>query len=471
MENLFKKNRRLKTRLLILYTVFIVSLLLIITIVLGEIFKVNFNNYIQKKHEDFSEKVVNEVLNLYKTNGSATYDELYAIGLKAFDEGMIFMFNEDVDTQLICMSNVTTINSYDMLINMEKTMNSLYPHSDGEYQEDIHVVKDDDTNKIYGYVTLGYYGPIYYTPYEVVFLESINKSIYGIGILFFIFSSFIIYLMVEKITRPINLVSKLAKEISDGNYDNLIESESTTLELQNLISSINILGMKLGEQKQLKKQLAQNYTHEIRTPLTCVMTTIEGIQDGVFELTDERLESIYRDIERIYSLVDNVDKLVDTVEKDLVLNKEVFDVTKIVSTIVISFENLLRSKNIELSLVCKNEVYINADKELIQSVITNLISNAYKYTNDNGKIEVCIEDDAENVEIVITDNGIGIDKSEHELIFEHLYRVNRSRDKQIEGFGIGLALCKNVVLAHKGRISLDSKLGEGSVFKVSLPKK
>ncbi len=471
MENLFKKNRQLKTRLLILYTVFIVTLILIITVVLGEIFKVNFNNYIQKKHDDFAANVVNEVLDLYKEKGNATYDELYQIGIEAFDEGMIFMFNEDIDNQLICMSDITAMNSYDMLTNMENTMNSIYPHAEGKYQEDIHVVKDEETNKIYGYVTLGYYGPIYYTAYEVAFLESINNSIYVISILFFIFSSVIIYFMLDKITRPLNLVSELAKEISDGNYDNFIESKSTTLELQNLISSINILVMKLKEQKQLKKQLAENYTHEIRTPLTCVMTTIEGIQDGVFEVTEERLNSIYSDIERIYSLVDKVDKLVDTVEKDLFLNKENFNINEVVMNTLLSFENLLRSKNIEMDLSCKDEIYINADKEHIQSVITNLISNAYKYSNENGKIEVSIIEKYDQVEISVKDNGIGIDKSEHELIFEHLYRVDKSRDKKIEGFGIGLALCKNVVLAHKGTITVDSEVGIGSVFKVTLPKK
>ncbi len=471
MENLFNKNRHLKTRLLILYTVFVVSLILIINIVLGEVFKLNFNDYIQKKHEVFSEKVVDDVLKLYKEKGKASYDDLYEIGLKAFDEGMIFMFNEDLDTQLICMSEVTGINSNDMLINMEKTMSSIYPHSDGKYQEDIHVVKDEATNKIYGYVTLGYYGPIYYSAYEVAFLESINKSIYVIGILFFIFSSAIIYIMLDKITRPINQVSKLAKDISDGNYDDFIESESTTLELQNLISSINILGMKLREQKQLKKQLAQNYTHEIRTPLTCLMTTIEGIQDGVFELSDERLNSIYTDIERIYSLVDNVDKLVDTVEKDLVLNKENFNINEVVVSTAMSFENLLRSKNIDIELIYKGVVYINADKKLIQSVISNLISNSFKYTNENGKIKIDVIDNLDNVEILVADTGIGIDKSEHELIFEHLYRVDKSRDRKVEGFGIGLALCKNVVTAHKGTIKVDSRVGEGSVFKVTLPKK
>ncbi len=471
MENLFKKNKKLKTRLLILYTVFVVTLILIITIVLGEVFKVNFNSYINKKHEEFAESVVNEVLDLYKEKGYATYDELYKIGVEAFDEGMIFMFNENVENQLICMSEIIPSDSTNMLDNMERTMNSLYPHSEGQYQEDIHVIQDVDTNEIYGYVTLGYYGPIYYTPYDVLFLESINQSIYIVGVLFFVFSSIIIYFMLGKITKPIILASEVAEEISKGNYDNFIESESTTIELQNLINSINILVSKLSEQKQLKKQMAENYTHEIRTPLTCVMTTIEGIQDGVFELTDERLDSIYKDIERIYSLIDNIDKLADTVEKDLVLNKQVFEINDVIKTTLISFENLLISKNINMKFETKDLVYINGDKELIQSVITNLISNAFKYSEENGIIDIKVLDTNDDVEIIVKDNGIGIDKEEHELIFEHLYRVDRSRNKTIEGFGIGLALCKNVVTSHKGTIKVNSKLGEGSEFIVKLPKK
>ncbi len=470
MENLFKKNLKLKSRLLILYTVFLFSLIAIITIVLGEVFVINFNDYVSKKHEEYAESVVNEVLDLYTEKGYATYDELYKIGIDALNEGMIFMFNEDVGNQIICISDVIPIDTGNMLDNMETTMESFYPHSDGQYQEDIHTVQDESTGTIYGYITLGYYGPIYYSEYDALFLESINKSIFVIGVLFFIFSSALIYLLLDKITKPINLTSELAKEISKGNYDNIIESKSTTLELQNLISSINVLVLKLQEQKQLKKQLAENYTHEIRTPLTCVMTTIEGIQDGVFEVTEERLNSIYSDIECIYSLVDNVDKLVDTVEKDLVLNKQSFDINQVINNSVLSFEQLLKNKNIELEFKNKNEIFINADKELIQSVVTNLISNAYKYTEENGKIKLILSEVNDKIQLQVIDNGIGIEKSEHDMIFEHLYRVDKSRERKIEGFGIGLALCKNVVLAHKGTIDVDSEIGVGSVFKVTLPK-
>ncbi len=470
MENLFKKNIKLKNRLLILYTVFVFSLIFIITIVLSETFVSNFNDYVCKKHDEYAEKVVNDVLDLYTSKGYATYDELYKIGLDALDEGMIFMFNEDVGNQLICMSKVDPDDSGNMLENMENTMKTYYPHANGEYQEDTHIVMDESTGTTYGYVTLGYYGPIYYSEYDARFLETVNRSIYVVGVLFFIFSSILIYFLIDKITKPINQVSELAKEISNGNYDNFIESESTTLELQNLITSINLLALKLQEQKQLKKQLAENYTHEIRTPLTCVMTTIEGIQDGVFEPTEERLNSIYKDIERIFSLVDNVDKLVDTVEKDLKLTKQEFDISEVIKNTVLSFENLLISKNIRIDFSNNKSIYINADKDLIKSVVTNLISNAYKYTNENGEINVSVQDNKDTIKILVKDNGMGIEKSEQEMIFEHLYRVDKSRDRKIEGFGIGLALCKNVVLAHKGTIEVESEIGVGSLFTVTLPK-
>ncbi len=470
MENLFKKNKTLKSRLLILYTVFMVSLIVMINLVLGEVFKVNFNSYINKKHEKYAESIVDEVRDLYNEKGYATYDELYSIGLNALNEGMIFMFNADVDSQLICMSDVIPIDSGDMLENMAITMQSIYPHSEGKYQEDMHVVYDESSGKTYGYVTLGYYGPIYYTEYEVMFLEAINKSIYIVGIAFFIFSSILIYLLLDKITKPINQASELAKEIANGNYNNVIESESTTLELQNLINSINVLVLKLKEQQHLKKQLAENYTHEIRTPLTCVMTTIEGIQDGVFQPTSERLDSIYSSIERIYSLVDNVDKLVDTVENHLILNKKSYYINDDIAKVVMSFEKLSSNKNISITFDNKENVLINADKELMQSVIINLISNAYKYTNENGEINIETFEDRDNVGFTVKDNGIGIDESEQSLIFEHLYRVDRSRDRKIEGFGIGLALCKNVVEAHNGKIEVESELGVGSMFKVTMPK-
>ncbi len=468
LDNLIKRKIKLKHRLLIVYTLFILVLISALIYMTSEIFKTNFENYVSQKHELFANDVVDEVLYLYETKGQPTYDDLYKIGLKSFNEGMIFMLNESVDQSLICMSDIFPTDSDDMIRNMERSMKSIYPHSTGEYIEDIYIVENGD--ETFGYVTLGYYGPMYYTEFDLFFLGAVKQSIYVVGFIFFISSSFILYILVERMTKPINLASDKAEEISKGNFSDLIENDSNTIELYNLVSSINSLSKKLGEQHKIKKQLAENYAHEIRTPLMCAMTTIEGIQDGVFGVTDERLEVLYKDIERIQSLICNLDKLVETSNQMIVLNKTEFDLNELMESIILSFKDMFINKNIEISFEKCYDSIVVADKEQIFSLLTNFISNAYKYTNNNGKVDVKIVSNKNSLNIHIKDNGIGIEENELELIFEHLYRIDKSRVKTVDGFGIGLALCKNIVLAHKGKIEVISKINVGSEFIITLPK-
>ncbi len=468
MDNLIKRKIKLKHRLLIVYTIFIFALIFSLVYMTSEIFRSNFEKYISQKHEKFASEVVNEVLYLYETKGQPSYDDLYKIGLKAFDEGMIFMLNESVDVSLICMSDIFPTDSDDMIKNMETSMKSIYPHSTGKYIEDVYIVENDDNT--FGYITLGYYGPMYYTEFDVFFLDAVRKSIYVVGLIFFISSSIILYFIIERMTKPINLASNKAEEISKGNYTDLIENNSNTIEIHNLVSSINSLSKKLGEQHKIKKQLAENYAHEIRTPLTCAMTTIEGMQDGVFEVTNERLDALYNDIERIKSLISNLDKLVETSNQMIVLNKTEIDINELIENILLSFNTMFSNKNIDISFKKCYDSVIVADKEQIVSLLTNLVSNAYKYTDANGKVEISTSSAKNKLAIHIKDNGIGIEENEQELIFEHLYRIEKSRVKTVDGFGIGLALCKNIVLAHKGNIKVISEINKGSEFIITLPK-
>ncbi len=456
-------------KLIIVYVLLIFFFICSLAFFQGYVFKNEFNKYILENHKEESEKIVNDVLELYKDGSEPTYDELYKIGLDALDSGLILMVNESYDKQLICISDVIPSDSTSMIDRMEQTMNSVYPHFKGEYKEDMYPL-DDGTN-VYGYVTLGYYGPIYYSEFDVLFLKALNKSMFIISFLFFIISGFVIYFFAKRISKPITLVSKRTKEIEKGNYKINIDVDSNTIEINNLVKSINGLAKNLDNQQKVKVQMAQNYTHEIRTPITCVMTTLEGMIDGVFEVNNEKLESIYSDLERVSKMVTEVDKLIYTSSLEIKVNKEKADIVDIVNKSVESFSTLFENKNIKLeTLFSISEKNIFVDAEQIKCVIINLISNAFKYTDKNGEVLVSVKENEDNVYISVKDDGIGIEKEEIENIFENLYRVEKSRVKDVDGFGIGLSISKNIVEAHSGKIYVRSEINVGSEFIVVLPK-
>ncbi len=459
----------LKYKMIFNHTVLLLFFIIVLIFMSNLIFKKEFNNYIIKNHNEASKKIVEEVLVLYQRDGEPTYDELFNIGIKALDNGMVLMVNETYNKQLICMSDIFPTDSLNMLEQMEKTMKSIYPHHKGEYREDIYNLSDG--RNTYGYVTLGYYGPVYYSEFDATFLKSFNRAIYFIGIVFFLVTSIFIYFIADKISRPISFVSQKAREIEQGNYNDSIDINSTTLEINNLINSVNSLSKNLNNQQKIKKQMAQNYTHEIRTPLTSVMTTLEGMQEGVFKVTSQRIDTLYSEIQRIISLIENVDKLVETSSNDYILEKTNFDLKDNIDKILNSFEAMFQNKNISSSFnFDKSSNYnIYADEEKINSVIYNLVSNACKYSDVDGKVIVNLSKTKDNYIIKVIDNGIGIENNEKDLIFEHLYRVDKSRVKETEGYGIGLSICKNIINAHKGTIEVNSNVNVGSEFIVNLP--
>ncbi len=461
---------KLKHKLIFGYTTLILILIVILAVTSSNVFIKNFNEYVNHNREKEIEYILNQVTTIFVVEEEPSYEDFYDLGVAALDKGLILMVNIDLSNQLICMSDVFPNESSEMLLKMEETLESVYPHFQGEYKEEQYVIENDGV--YYGYVTIAYYGPLYYTEFDALFLKAVKNTILLTGLIFFIISGVVVYFLATKLSEPISKVSKRAEEIGMGNYKESIKIQSSTEEIQNLINSINTLGKNLDNQQQIKKQMSVNYTHELRTPITCVLTTIEGMKDGVFEITDERLESLYSEVERISKMVAGVDKLVETSVDEIVLQKENFDIKCLIENCVNSFESLYENKNIKL-VFKKSEITdctINADKEKIKSLVGNLLSNAFKYTDNSGKVEITLEAIKNKFIIKVLDNGIGIEEEEQELIFEQLYRVEKSRVREVEGFGIGLSICKNIVLAHKGTISVKSKLGVGSEFIVEIPK-
>ncbi len=461
---------KLEYKLIYLYTGLICILVVIISVTSTKVFYKSFNEYIQERQDEKILKLVEKITNLYNDNNQVKYEDLYNIGIDALDNGLVMMVNKDFANQIICISDILVDESEEMLLQMETILNKTYPHIDGGYKEDYYPIIDNENN-VHGYITVGYYGPIYISEYDALFLKSVKNAIYQIAGVFVIVSSIFIYIFSKRLTNSISKLNRKAIDIINGDYSKDFDLSSNTTEIYHLTQSINILSKNLEKQKQVKKQLAQNYTHELRTPITCVLTTLEGIKDGVFELNEERLESLYSEMTHISTLVSGVDNLIETRDFALNVHKTSFDIYSLLRNCVDNFEMLFENKNINLIAIYdeKESCYINADEEKIKSVITNILSNALKYTDSGGTVKIFLYSKQKNIFLKIEDNGIGIEENEQKLIFDEMYRVEKNRVKEVEGFGLGLSICKNIVEAHNGEIYVNSVLGKGSEFIVKLP--
>ncbi|NLN50767.1 MAG: HAMP domain-containing histidine kinase, partial [Acholeplasmataceae bacterium] len=329
----------------------------------------------------------------------------------------------------------------------------------GKYTETTYSLKDN-----LGSVVLGKRGNYIYQMQDLNYLNTINKSLIFIGLGMVLISVLVSYFVAKHISDPINQLKNQTAQISNEKYIN-VHSKTNTFEIQELANSINDLSMKLKKQQSIKKRLARDYAHELKTPLAALQSNIEGMIDKVIPINDEKLEVLRSETIRINKLVDQINKIV-IVNDNKTLNQTTFELSELVKSIIGSYETKIKSKDLKL-IIELNEVIIKADRDMIAQVITNLVSNAVKYTN-KGFIKIRLEKLDEIIHLTIEDSGVGISQNDIPYIFDHLFRSDESRSQKIEGFGIGLAVAKEIIEQHEGTIEVISEENKGSKFIIKL---
>ncbi|MDY3005501.1 HAMP domain-containing sensor histidine kinase [Anaerococcus porci] len=273
----------------------------------------------------------------------------------------------------------------------------------------------------------------------------------------------------DNITNPIKQISDATIKIKDGDY-NIKLKDSQIIELENLQNNIKYLSSNLKNQKELRKQYAQDISHELRTPITNLQLYIEAIKDGVIEVDDDTLKSILDEIFRLEGLVVNLNKSFDDNTEYVKIRKKEFNLSTHLKSILDTIKPRFNKENIALVEDIKDNVVIFSDKDKITQVIQNIISNAIKAIDKDGLIKISLTDDKTNIYIDIKDNGVGISEDRKEVIFERFYRIDDARNTKLNGHGLGLSISKNFVESLGGKIKLKSKLGKGTTFSIILPK-
>ena len=271
------------------------------------------------------------------------------------------------------------------------------------------------------------------------------------------------------ITNPIKQISDATLKIKDGDYDINLK-ESKIIELENLQNNIRYLSRNLKNQKYVRKQYAQDISHELRTPITNLQLYIEAIKDGVIDVDDQTLSSLLEETQRLEGLVVNLNKSFNDNSEYLKINKKEFDLSQHIKLILDTIKPRLTKLDISLIEEIKDGVMIYSDKDKISQIIHNLISNAIKAIKEDGLIRVSLYEDKNSIYIDIKDNGVGISDEKKEVIFERFYRIDDARNTKTNGHGLGLSITKNFVESLGGKIKLKSKLGKGSTFSVIFPK-
>ncbi|RXM74485.1 sensor histidine kinase [Clostridium tetani] len=291
---------------------------------------------------------------------------------------------------------------------------------------------------------------------------------------------FILVAVIINLNKKIHNISQAIKNIEQGNYNERIRMQNSNKNLNNLIESINGLvdkfqnSMKLNkEYEDERRKMITNISHDLRTPLTSLLGYIEFIKDNK-NLSEEEREEYINIIEEkgnnLRNLMSEFFQLSKLEGNDIKLNIKKINLSEIIRQSIILFYNDFNNKEIEpvIDLPSK-EIYVMADKIAVERVLNNLISNAIKYGYEGKNIGINLEYNKKNVQVTVWDQGKGIPEEELKLIFERLYTLEKSRNKNFQGSGLGLTIVKKLIEMQKGTITVKSIPYKRNEFIFTLP--
>lgn len=223
--------------------------------------------------------------------------------------------------------------------------------------------------------------------------------------------------------------------------------------------------------ENMRSQFVTNVSHELKTPLTSIKGFAETLKYVEDKETKERfLHIINEEAERLTRLINDILTLSHIENTKLAeINEESIDINKLVEDICYLVKNSADNKNISLNIVGEKVPNILGNKDRFKQMLINLIDNGIKYTEKGGSITIGTEVVCNKCNIWVQDTGVGIDKEYIPRLFERFYRVDKARSRAQGGTGLGLAIVKHIVLSFKGEIKVESEVGKGSKFTVSIP--
>jgi PAS domain S-box-containing protein len=236
---------------------------------------------------------------------------------------------------------------------------------------------------------------------------------------------------------------------------------------------LNRINKRLGIMLDLKSKFVADASHELRTPLTVIQGNLDlAIREAEYDKKEvpEIYEIIMYEVSRMRNILTDLTMLTNVDSRSEVLTYEKIYIKHLVKAVTQSMGVLARQKGI--LLMCQkrlDNIYLMGDEAKLEKLLLNIVRNAIKYTNEGGRVKICVARENNNILLSVEDTGLGIPDDEIEFIFERFYRVDQSRNSSEGGTGLGLSIAKWIAESHGGKIEVKSRLGVGSKFTITLP--
>ncbi len=231
---------------------------------------------------------------------------------------------------------------------------------------------------------------------------------------------------------------------------------------------------KIKRLENIRRNFVANVSHELRTPITAIKGFIETLRDGTINEKKNAkrfLDIISKQVDRLNAIIEDLLSLSRIEQEDekseIILEKG--NIKDILEVAIQDCASKASENNLKIDLTCKQDIVANINAPLFEQAVVNLIDNAIKYSEPGTSIHIDAFQTNKEVIVSVTDYGCGIEEKHLPHLFERFYRVDKARSRKLGGTGLGLAIVKHIVLAHNGRVDVESKVGKGSKFTIALP--
>ncbi len=481
MKNIFKKT------LLVKYLAMSLVIVLSSFIVLGAMLVVILTSYSVDETENALCEDAKAVSALIGQNS-------------VYQDGKILVTNQIYHSLLTTMSK--SINANIVIVNTsgEIQLTSEPINEDAVFYDNVPVkiinqAKNGDyfqTGNLGGVYSESYYvaGEPIYIDYNgnsyfvgVVFVGSTSSSVFEFtreiiqifiiaAVVTFLIIFFVIGIFTYRMVKPLIQMSEATKSFAKGDFSIRVPVNSSD-EIGQLAVAFNDMADALATSEGTRRSFIANVSHELKTPMTTISGFIDGIQDGTIppERQNYYLSIVSTEVKRLSRLVQSMLSLSRIDSGKLKVQKIKFDLTSTLISTILTFEQKLHDKNITVNGLDElSPTYVDGDSDMIHQVIYNLIENASKFTNQDGYINISLQDMNDKIELSIENSGQGISSEEIVQIFDRFYKTDKSRSQDKNGMGLGLYIVKKIMLLHNGDISATSSLGQSCKFTLWLPK-
>ncbi len=277
------------------------------------------------------------------------------------------------------------------------------------------------------------------------------------------------YFVSGRALKPLREFSDSVEKVQLQNLTDSYIDEKGVAEFERLGKAYNKMLGRLSDSFEIQRQFTGNAAHELRTPLAIMQSQLDmynaSEHPGNDAETAETIRMITEQNERLTRLVGT---LLDMSELQTVERSDNVELYSLAEEVMTDLEPLAQEKNVELQ-VNGDEIYMRGSDILLYRMMYNLVENAIKYNEQDGKVEVLLNKRNDHVVIEIKDTGKGISEKDRERIFEPFFRVDKSRSRELGGVGLGLALVYEIVRLHEGTISVSKSDSDGTTFEVIMP--